>query len=153
MPRTPFRFPLAAGVALLATLALAGCTSANDTAKATATAIASDTSATTEPVESPVPAPAEAAEATAAPVGGDGGQCDIDTPGAKAIVVQGSVDCGTLDSVWARAVADPNFATHGNRNTIVVDNWTCRAHQVAPISTGFCEDAGHRNKFKIVRNG
>ena len=148
------RIRLAAGAALLAALTLAGCSSANDASVAApdANGPATSASATTEPVEAPAPAPAQPAEA-AAPVVSDGGQCAIDAPGVKAIVVQGAVDCGTLDSVWARAVADPNFATHGNRNTIVVEDWTCRAHEVAPIPTGFCEDAGHRNKFKIVRNG
>lgn len=153
MPR--HRIHLAAGAALLAALTLAGCSSSTDAAVAPdADAPAASTAVATEPAPAqPAESPAQPAESPAAPVVRDGGQCATDAPGVKAIVVQGSVDCGTLDSVWERAVADPNFATHGNRNTIVVEDWTCRAHEVAPIPTGFCEDAGHRNKFKIVRNG
>lgn len=90
--------------------------------------------------------------ASETPAAADGG-CGLDQDGARAIVVQGAVDCGTLTGVWAAAVADPAFATHGNHNTIVVGQWTCRAHETAPILTGFCQDTGYRNKFKVVRVG
>ena len=133
--------PLTAGAFLLTAAALTGC-SASDTPAAP------ETSTVTQVVTETVTVPATSAPLTAAD-----GSCALDQPGARAIVVQGAVDCGTLTGVWAAAVADPAFATHGNRNTIVVGGWTCRAHETAPIPTGFCEDAGYRNKFKVVRAG
>lgn len=150
MPSQPLR--LAAGAIVLAALTLASCSSTSD---------ANDSAAADTPASSAVAAPTEdTAQTEAAPLVEAGGQCPTDAPGTKAIVVQGSMDCGTLNTVWARAVADPTFpnhgnrnTSHGNRNTIVVDDWTCRAHAVAPVPTGFCEDAGYQNKFKIVRSG
>ena len=141
---------LTVGAIAIAALTLAGCSSATDSA---GDSPVPNTPAASAPADAPEPSSTQIEDAAAAPVVGAGGQCAIDAPGVKAIVVQGSIDCGTLDSVWARAVADPNFATHGHHNTIVVDDWTCRAHQVSPIATGFCEDAGYQNKFKIVRAG
>lgn len=135
--------PLTAGAFLLTAAALTGCS-------ASETPAAPEVSTVTQVVTETVTAPAGPSSAPA--VAADGA-CALDQPGARAIVVQGAVDCGTLTGVWAAAVADPAFATHGNRDTIVVGDWTCRAHETAPIPTGFCEDAGYRNKFKVVRAG
>ncbi len=151
MPRNPIR--LTVGAIAIAALTLAGCSSASDSP---GDSPAPNTPAASAPADAPEPSATQTEDEVGpatAPVVGAGGQCPIDAPGVKAIVVQGSIDCGALDSVWARAVADPNFARHGHHNSIVVDDWTCRAHQVTPISTGFCEDSSYQNKFKIVRAG
>ncbi len=55
-----------------------------------------------------------------------------------------------MNSVWSRAVADPAFPVHGNRNTITVDGWTCRAHQTRPVQTGYCEDPSTQSRFKVI---
>lgn len=135
--------PLTAGAVLLAALALSGCSGSD-------TAAAPQPSTVTEVVTETVTAPAATQPQVDAP--GDG-PCTPNQAGARVIVVQGTVECAAVRDVWSAAVADPAFATHGNRNTIVVGDWTCRAHEVAPIPTGFCEDGGYRNKFKVVRYG
>ncbi|CAM3106329.1 Lipoprotein [Prescottella defluvii] len=139
--------PLTAGTFLLAA-ALTGCSASDTPAAPESTTV---TEVVTETVTAPATAQSQVEEPL--PMAPIDGPCTLNQAGARVMVVQGTVECGTLNEVWAAAVADPAFAIHGNRNTIVVGDWTCRAHETAPVPTGFCEDAGYRNKFKVVRAG
>lgn len=152
---------LTAGTILLAGAALAGCSSADQSAGAGAqapNASATQASGSAEADAGAATAP-ETSSATATPdgqAGGDadaaraGSRCDIGQPYTTGLVVDGSMDCATLGEVWSQAVADPAFAHHGNHNTITVGDWTCRAHQTRPVQTGFCENSSDHAKFKVI---
>jgi len=160
------------GAVLMSGAALAGCSSGGEDASPEASEPAASASSTTAPTAATSAPGAEAdpgaqADGSADGDGGAdgegsggaapqeaavpaGGRCDIGQQRTEALVVGGSIDCGSLNDVWSQAVADPAFATHGNRNTIVVGDWTCRAHQTRPVQTGYCENPATQTRFKVI---
>jgi len=149
---------LAAGTVLVAGAALAGCSSADDSAGAAprtnvASPQASGPNAAAPgagAAQDPSPTGAAHAGGGSADTVSAGGRCDIGQQYTTGLVVDGSMDCATLGDVWSQAVADPAFAHHGNHNTITVGDWTCRAHQTRPVQTGFCENNTDYTKFKVI---
>lgn len=152
----------AVGAVLVSGAALAGCSSGDEAAPATsAPPSAGATTGTSAPAEGPGSADRTDDDDRALGGGHDdaapqdaavsaGGRCDIGQQQTEALVVGGAIDCGSLNDVWSQAVADPAFATHGNRNTIVVGDWTCRAHQTRPVQTGYCENPASQTRFKVI---
>lgn len=156
---------IASGAALIAALALAGCsTSESSGAEQTPATTTVTVEATPSQQSTSTPTKDNPSSATSAPsttagtspstdeTAGAGQRCDLGEPDTVGLVVQGSLTCKTLRGVWKRAVADPDFAHHGNHNRIVVDDWTCRAHQTRPVQTGFCATDDYRVKFKVIHH-
>jgi len=80
-----------------------------------------------------------------------GAGCDL-SAGTRAIVVQGLIDCDTVDAVWSEAVAAPGFSDRSSRTP--AGDFLCRPHQLQPIQTGYCEtDQAPYTGFKVIRGG
>lgn len=80
-----------------------------------------------------------------------GSRCNL-SAGTRAIVVQGSIDCATVDAVWSEAIAAPGFSDRSSRTP--AGEFLCRPHQLQPIQTGYCEtDQAPYTGFKVIRGG
>lgn len=147
---------LAAAIAAVG-LTVAACGS-SDTTAAPETETVTARAEASAPAEEDAPAPADTDSEVDPEDGADadetvrpGSRCNLST-GTRAIVVQGSIDCATVDAVWADAIADPGFSDRSSRTP--AGDFLCRPHQLQPIQTGYCEtDQAPYTGFKVIRGG
>lgn len=145
---------LAAAIAAVG-LTVAACSSSGTTA-ATQTETVTVTAEADAPDEAAAPADRDAPDAADTDAREDadeavspGARCAL-SAGTEAIVVQGALDCATVDAAWEQAIADPGFADRSSR--VTAGDFRCRAHQTQPIQTGFCEtDDAPYSGFKVIR--
>lgn len=110
---------------------------------------------TSSPSTDAATSPGTAEVGATVPGGGDapdeGLRCAL--PGdTEAIVVTGVLDCASIEAVWTRATADPDFTDQGA--PVVSGDFRCRAHGSEPERTGFCEsDGAPHSAFEVVGPG